>query len=131
MNGKQITQGPIGRMRVRDRKKIAEFVARIDDVMTKSRLTLEELGEAMGGYSKDSIWRLRSGQSIQITLDLLVSLARWASRQGYSLNWLFFGEGEMVTPPPKAGCSPMPFSWRSPARLAWRFSFVWHSALSI
>ena len=51
----------------------------------------------MLGCSKNSIWRLRSGKSQSVDLELLEALSKWARREGYSLEWLFLGEG-----PPKA-----------------------------
>jgi len=59
-------------------------------MMLAAHVTLEEFS-GMLGCSKNSIWRLRSGKSQSVDLELLEALSKWARREGYSLEWLFLG----------------------------------------
>jgi len=86
------------RIRVRRPEVTTEFLTRLARVFDESHLTLEELSVALGGYAKNTIWRVKAGKSSQMAIDLFLAIAQWAMARNYSLEWLFAGTGEPAAP---------------------------------
>lgn len=74
---------------------------RISQIMDETFITLDRLAVILA-CTKDAIWRLRSGKVRKADLGLLVEIARWARREGYSLDWLMLGI-EPARPPDELG----------------------------
>jgi hypothetical protein len=63
---------------------------RVSQIMAETFVTLDQLAVELA-CTKDAIWRLRSGKTRKADLAMLVEVARWARRMGYSLDWLMLG----------------------------------------
>ena len=70
---------------------------RVSRMMAETFLTLDQFS-AILACTKDAVWRLRSGKTRKVDLDLLIAIARWARRKGYSLDWLMLGAGPARLP---------------------------------
>jgi len=74
-----------------------DLAHRVVVMMEAAHLTLDRFATALG-CTKDMVWRLRMGKTRKIDLGLLFSIAKWAYREGYSLEWMLLGIGPAIRP---------------------------------
>jgi len=82
-----------GRVRVKKPELAAALAARLGEAISRSGLTLEQIGKALGGYTPTALSNLTNNKASGIPLDLLVCVAAWAIDNGISLRWLLAGLG--------------------------------------
>lgn len=84
------------RIRVRNLDAAQGFSLRLGILFRSAQKSLDEIADELGGFRIDTLSKLSTCRSHSIPLDLLAALAVWAIADGYSLVWLFAGQGEMM-----------------------------------
>jgi SOS-response transcriptional repressor LexA len=92
-NKKNFREQAKGRVRVKKPELAAALAARLGEAISRSGMTLEQLGKSLGGYTPTALSNLTNNKASGIPLDLLVCMAAWAVDNGISLRWLLAGLG--------------------------------------